>query len=289
MASVLFERCPVLVRGGGDLASGVIYKLARAGFPVSVAELPQPKLVRRAAAYGEAVYSSRVTLNGLTAVRLAAGEVAPPGCIGVYVAERLEQLRPWLSPVVLVDARMDKHNPDTRLDDAPLVIALGPGYTAGVDCHYVIETQRGHHLGRVIDQGPAEADTGEPDAVQGITHARVLRAPAAGLVLPATDEKMQPVQIGAIIQSGQVIAVVAGQPVIAPFAGILRGLVHPSVMVSAGMKIGDLDPRGRRDYCFTISDKARAIGGGVLEAVLAAPPVQPYLRSRGSDEIAAGV
>jgi xanthine dehydrogenase accessory factor len=273
----LFERCPVVVRGGGDLASGVIYKLYRAGFPVMVTELAAPKLVRRMASYGEAVYSGRVTVDGVTAALNAGpGENALP----VYVNYDLDRIQRELNPVVIVDARMDKHNPDTAMTDAPLVIALGPGYTAGVDCHAVIETKRGHHLGRVIEAGSSEADTGEPDAVQGITHARVLRAPAEGHVLPElvnVDGTTRPIQIGDLLDAGQRIAQVGGAPLLAPFNGVLRGLIHREVWAAPGMKIGDVDPRGIREYCFSISDKARAIGGGVLEAVLASQTARPYL------------
>jgi xanthine dehydrogenase accessory factor len=279
MASVLFERCPVVVRGGGDLASGVIYKLHRAGFPVMVTELAAPKLVRRAASYGEAVYSGRVVVDGVVAVR--ADKPAPNALhIPVYVDYDVQRIQAELKPVVIVDARMDKINADTSITDAALVVALGPGYTAGVDCHAVIETRRGHSLGKVIEAGSSEADTGEPDAVQGITHARVLRAPADGYVIPmniTVEGETRPVQIGDVVEAGQVIAHVGGQPLAAPFRGVVRGLIHPAVQVTKGMKIGDLDPRANPAYCFTISDKARAIGGGVLEAVLASEVVRSYL------------
>jgi xanthine dehydrogenase accessory factor len=166
---------------------------------------------------------------------------------------------------------MQKVNPDTILVDAPLVIALGPGYTAGVDCHAVIETNRGHTLGRVILEGTAEPDTGMPGQIGNQTTSRVLRAPVAGHVQP------EGVKIGDLIEAGRVIATVAGQPVKAQFDGVLRGLVHERVHVDAGIKIGDLDARARREYCFTISDKALAVGGGVLEAVLAASQIQTLL------------
>ncbi len=278
--SRLFERCPVVVRGGGDLASGVIYMLHRAGFPVSVTELAAPKLVRRAASYGDAVYSGRVTVEGITAIR-ADDAPTPDKHIPVYVAYDLPRIQHDLKPVVIVDARMDKHNPDTSLHDAPLVIALGPGYTAGGDCHAVIETKRGHFLGRVIQAGSAETDTGEPDAVQGITHARVLRAPAAGHIIPAlitVAHETRPIEIGDMLEKDQPFAYLNAVPLLAPFRGVLRGLIHEQVFVTAGMKIGDIDPRGNREFCFTISDKARTIGGGVLEAILASDIIRPYLR-----------
>jgi xanthine dehydrogenase accessory factor len=177
---------------------------------------------------------------------------------------------PALKPVVLVDARMEKRNLGTTIADAPLVVALGPGFTAGIDCHAVIETNRGHRLGRAIYSGAAEVDTGEPGSVNGQTNTRILRAPADGCVQPCA-------QIGDAIEAGQVIAYVSGQPVTAAFAGVLRGLVHERVPVTAGLKIGDLDPRARREHCFTISDKSLAVGGGVLEAVFASEAVRASL------------
>ncbi|MCB9457160.1 MAG: EF2563 family selenium-dependent molybdenum hydroxylase system protein [Anaerolineaceae bacterium] len=273
MASVLFSRALVVVRGGGDLASGVIYRLRRAGFPVMVTELESPLLVRRTVSYGDAVYNRVVTVDGLTArlvdnrhdvaSTLAAGEipvVVDPGLC----------LWPELRPVVIVDGRLAKVNLDTRITDAPLVIGLGPGFTVGADCHVVIETNRGHDLGRVIYQGSAAPDTGEPGQVKGQTHSRVLRASSAGHVRPA-------VRIGAQLEAGAVIANLNGEPVIAPFSGVLRGLIHEQVVVRAGMKIGDLDPRGDVKICYSISEKSLAVGGGVLEAVLAAPQVRSYL------------
>jgi xanthine dehydrogenase accessory factor len=156
---------------------------------------------------------------------------------------------------------MAKRNIDTHIGQAPLVIALGPGFTAGVDCHAVIETMRGHTLGRVIWQGSARPNTGTPGIVSGKGAERVLRAPAGGVAQWRLD-------IGNSVQAGEVIGSVAGEPVVAPFAGVLRGLITPGTEVTTGLKIGDLDARGDVSACFTISDKALAIGGGVLEAIL---------------------
>lgn len=274
MASAFFSRTLVAVRGGGDLGSGAIFRLHRAGFPVLILELPAPLLVRRAVAFGDAAVSGKRTVEGVTARRVDAVEqvadVLAAGEIPLLVDPAGDALTA-LRPVVVLDARMEKRNLGTRLTDAPLVIALGPGFTAGVDCHAVVETNRGHALGRVIYAGSAEADTGEPGSVQGQTHSRILRAPADGCVQPNAA-------IGDPIAAGQVVARVGGQPVTAAFAGVLRGLVHESVHVTAGLKIGDLDPRARREHCFTISDKALAVGGGVLEAVLATPAVRETLR-----------
>jgi xanthine dehydrogenase accessory factor len=273
MASAFFSRALILVRGGGDLASGVIYRLYRAGFPVIVTELETPILVRRAVSYGAAVYTGEMAVEGVMARRARdaqdARQLLALGCIPVLVDAEGACLR-TLEPPIIVDARMAKINLGTQQHDAPLVVALGPGFTAGLDCHAVIETNRGHNLGRALYTGAAEPDTGEPGIVDGKTHSRVLRAPAPGYVRPEAA-------IGDFIQPGQVIAWVSGQALTAPFAGVLRGLIHERVFVQSGMKIGDLDPRAKREHCFTISDKSLAIGGGVLEAVLSAPQIRSFL------------
>lgn len=273
---MLFRRIPVIVRGGGDLASGVIYRLSKAGFPVLVTELAQPLAIRRAVAFASAVLEGDIVIEGLRARRIDdVGEVHAVWAMGeipVLVDEGGASLAA-LKPPVVVDARMIKRNPGTTRDDAPLVIALGPGYTAGQDCHAVIETKRGHYLGHVIWQGAAEPNTGKPGSVQGHVSERVLRAPADGYVV-------QRVAIGDALEQGDVVATVGGVPVLAPFAGVLRGLIHSSVPVVAGLKIGDVDPRGIRDHCFVISEKSLAIGGGVLEAILSAPHIAGYLQAR---------
>jgi len=172
--------------------------------------------------------------------------------------------RQALAPDVLIDALMAKANKGTRIDDAPLVIALGPGFEAGVDCHAVIETCRGHDLGRVIWSGSAIADTGVPGVVGGQSGKRVLRAPAVGHLTPVR-------QIGDLVKQGEVIGRVGDAEVVAPFDGVVRGLIHESVPVTPRMKIGDVDPRGIRQHCFTVSDKSLAIAGGIIEAILAHP------------------
>jgi xanthine dehydrogenase accessory factor len=272
---VLFENLPVVVRGGGDLASGVIYRLFKAGFPVTLIELARPLVIRRAVAFASAVFEEQITVEGLTARRIERAAdvdtVLAAGEIPVLVDETGASLAE-LKPVVLVDGRMAKRNLDTTPDGAPLVIALGPGYEAGQDCHAVIETNRGHYLGRVIWFGSAQPDTGLPGGVWGHVADRVLRAPADGTVTPRAA-------IGDPLAQGDVVATVAGQPVIAPFDGVLRGLIHPSVPVTAGLKIGDVDPRGDRNHCFTISEKALAVGGGVLEAILSAPQLAGRLKN----------
>lgn len=262
----------VLIKGAGDLASGVALRLHRAGFPVVMTETAEPLAVRRRVALAQAVYDGVCQVEEVTG-RLCTAETVPAGLqsgeIAVLVdpqTHSLVQLRPF----ALVDAVMAKRNTGTRLMDAPLVVALGPGFTAGVDCHAVIETNRGHNLGRVLWAGSAEPDTGTPGELPGIggKASRVLRAPIGGFVEPLAE-------IGDHVRTGDVLAVVRGDQgetgeVCAPFDGVLRGLIHPRVRAAAGMKIGDVDPRAAREHCFTVSDKSLAIGGGVLEAILAA-------------------
>lgn len=261
---------PVLIRGAGDLATGVALRLWRAGFPVVMTEVAQPLAVRLTVAFARAVYAGTCAVEGVPARCCAAPDVQrcwADRTIPVLV-DPAAACRAVLRPAVVVDAIMAKHNTGTRPDDAPLVLALGPGFTAGQDCRAVIETARGHYLGRVIWHGAAQANTGTPGELPGIggKASRVLRAPVAGHVQPC-------LAIGDPVAAGALIATmdVAGQPkaeIRAPFAGTLRGLIHAAAPVHAGMKVGDLDPRADRDYCFTVSDKALAIGGGVLEAVL---------------------
>jgi xanthine dehydrogenase accessory factor len=271
-----FRHTLVVVRGGGDLGSGAIFRLHRAGFPVVVLELEAPLLVRRAVSFGDAAVSGMRTVEGVTARRVERSQVDEAiemGEIPVLIDPKGEAI-PILKPVVVVDARMEKRNLGTTITDAPLVVALGPGFTAGSDCHVVIETNRGHALGRAIYEGSAEPDTGEPGSVNDRTHSRVLRAPVDGYVQACAE-------IGDMIEAGQVIARVGGRDssieVTAAFAGVLRGLVHERARVTAGLKIGDLDPRARREHCFTISDKALAVGGGVVEAVFSSEAVRASL------------
>jgi len=262
----------VLIKGGGDLASGVAHRLHRAGFQVVITELPQPTVIRRTVAFASAVFAGQVTVEGVTARRLddlaAVPAALAEGIIPVLVDPQAEAVG-RLQPGVVVDAIMAKRNTGTRRTDAPIVVALGPGFVAGVDCHAVIETQRGHDLGRVILAGAAAPSTGEPGETAGVGGERVLRAPVAGTFRGRR-------RIGEPVAAGDVVAEVDGAPVVAAIAGVLRGLLHDGLAVHAGMKVGDVDPRGRPAYCFTISDKARAVAGGVLEAIL-------YLR--GQDEL----
>lgn len=265
---MLFPDHLILLRGAGDLATGVALRLRRCGFPIVLLELPRPLVVRRTVAFAEAVRTGRVVVEGVEGRRVAdaaeAAATASAGTVALLVDPAGESLAA-LAPTVVVDARLAKRNLDSRRSDAPLVIGLGPGFEAGEDVDAVVETMRGHDLGRVIWRGPAAPDTGTPGRVAGRQHERVLRAPAAGRVVPRQ-------QIGDLVQEGAIIAHLqppTGPPlaVTAPFTGRLRGLIAPDVEVPAALKIGDLDPRvGTR--VDRVSDKSLAIGGGVLEAVL---------------------
>ena len=255
----------VLLRGGGDLGTGVAARLHRAGFRVVVTEIEHPLAVRRLVALAEAVFSGDVFVEDLRGQRVEdpshALHVLANGVIPVLVDPDAFS-RHVLNPAIIIDARMCKAKPDLDREAAHLVIGLGPGFTAGGDCHAVIETNRGHTLGRVIRNGAAQVDTMIPEAVSGIDRGRVLRAPSDGTLHNG-------VRLGTLLEEGDCVAEVAGLALRAPFGGALRGLVHDGVDVTAGMKIGDLDPRGIPAYCAMISDKALAVGGGVLEAILA--------------------
>lgn len=259
----------ILIKGAGDLASGVALRLRRCGFRVVMTELAQPLAVRRAVSFAQAVFDGECMVEGMRARRSSLAQLEQDfaqQAIPVLV-EPTQQQMAQLGAAALVDAIMAKRNTGTAIAHAPLVMALGPGFSAGVDCHAVVETNRGHNLGRVIWNGSAEPDTGEPGEVTGVGRqaSRVLRAPADGFVQPRCA-------IGERVAAGQVIAYLHGEqgtaPILAPFDGVLRGVIHPSVRVRSGMKIGDVDPRAKREYCFTVSDKSFAIAGGVLEAIL---------------------
>jgi len=258
----------VALKGAGDLATGVIHRLSRAGFAVMATELPQPTVLRRTVAFAEAVALGDMTVEGITACRASSpGEIQAAlvrGLVPLVIDPKGTMLR-QMQPRVLVEATLSKYNSGITMDDAPLVIALGPGYEAGKDVHAVIETNRGHNLGRVYLQGRAEPNTGVPGTIGGYGIERILRAPCAGTLYGLR-------QIGDQVQEGEAVAVVnaddGSMPITAAISGILRGLVRDGLPVSSGMKVGDIDPRAIREHCFTISDKSRAVGGGVLEAIM---------------------
>ncbi len=259
----------VVVKGAGDLATGVMHRLARAGFSVVATELPYPTVVRRTVSFAEAITAGHMTVEGITARRAESlSEIHSALALDhiPVIVDPNGQMLTQLAPTVLVEATLSKHNTGISIHDAPIVIALGPGYEAGVDAHAVIETNRGHNLGRVYLSGFAEPNTGVPGPIGGYTLERLLRAPCAG-TLYATHH------IGDLVQANETVALIktaSGEsiPVISAISGVLRGLVSEGLPVFAGMKVGDVDPRASREHCFTISDKSRAIGGGVLEAIL---------------------
>lgn len=260
------ENSPILLlRGGGDLASGVALRLHHAGFRVLITELPDPLVVRRLASFAQAVFDGSYNLEGVigrlvTDARQAAAAFAV-GEIPVMIDAEMK-VKADLDIYAVIDCRMLKARTDSQISAARFVVGLGPGFTAGGNCHAVIETNRGPYLGRVFWQGSAEPDTGIPERVKGFDAERVLHAPADG-VLHAQ------VEIGALLEADDLIAVVGGSELRAPFKGALRGLIHDGLMVKKGMKVGDLDPRCDTRLCALASDKALAIGGGVLEAVMA--------------------
>jgi xanthine dehydrogenase accessory factor len=260
----VFQREVVVVKGAGDLASGVILRLHRAGFRVVATELEQPTTVRRTVAFSEAVYSGEAEVEGVRARRIAHRDEIPQAwsedVLPVLVDPGSEIVRA-LRPTVVVDAIMAKCNLGTHIFDALVVIGLGPGFVAGVDVHAVVETNRGHYLGRVLWRGNAEPDTGVPGAIDGQSTQRLLRAPCAGVLQSGKA-------IGDRVAAGEVVCCVGNKPVTADISGVLRGMLHPGLSVRSGMKIGDVDPRATPAHCFTVSDKSLAIGGGVLEAAL---------------------
>jgi xanthine dehydrogenase accessory factor len=254
----------ILIKGGGEMASGVAQRLVRSGFRVCMTEIPEPRAVRRGVSFCEAVFTGRCEVEGLVGRRVS-GKAEILSCweegeVPVVVDPDCA-IRKILSPDVLVDAILAKRNTGTTLGDAPLVIGLGPGFRAQRDVHVVIETNRGHRLGRVIESGEAEPDTGTPGDIGGYTWERVLRAPTGGRFRGRK-------RIGESVENGEVVAEVEGVPLKAAISGVLRGILHDGLATETNMKVGDIDPRALRDHCFTVSEKARAIGGAVLEAVM---------------------
>ena len=254
----------VIVKGGGDIASGVAWRLHQCGFRVLITEIDQPMAVRRKVSFCEAVYDKKAVVEGVEALLIREGDDALPvwdqGKIPLLV-DPLCEVRHRIQPEVVVDAILAKKNLGTSVNDAPLVIAIGPGFEIGKDAHFVVETNRGHYLGRLLISRSAEPNTGIPGPIQGITADRVLRAPADGTWQSTMD-------IGDSVKKGNLIGSVAGIPVNALIDGVIRGMIRHGIAVKKGLKIGDIDPRDRKEYCYTISEKALAISGGVLEGIL---------------------
>lgn len=260
------HKTTLIVRGGGDLASGVIHRLYKCGYQILVLECSKPSAIRRKVSFGEAVFDVTSKVEGVTG-RLIRNvsecrEIWETGEIPILVDETAEFVQE-LKPDALIDAILAKKNLGTTREMAPLTIALGPGFEAGKDVDFVIETQRGHNLGRVIAEGPATPNTGIPGVIAGYGKERVIHAPAAGIMHNRS-------QIGDIVEKDQIIAMVDETPVYASLTGVLRGIIRDGYKVPKGMKIADIDPRKeQKKNCDTISDKARCIAGSVVEVLLA--------------------
>lgn len=261
----------VVIKGAGDIASGIALRLYHAGFDIAMTEIAAPTAVRRTVCFSQAVYEGKAQVEDAAALLVRDDGEMPRAFaerhIAVFVDPGAAIIR-RCKPLAVVDAVMAKTNTGTALTDAPVVIGVGPGFTAGIDCQGVVETKRGHTLGRLLLGGSALPNTGIPGAIGGYTTERLLRAGADGVFEAA-------VKIGDAVQKGDIAAVVRSEaggsgsvPIYAEIAGIVRGLLPSGISVTRGMKAGDIDPRGEREHCFTVSDKALAIAGGVLEGIL---------------------
>jgi len=263
----------IVIRGAGDIATGIALRLFRSGFQFVMIELAQPLAVRRSVSFAEAIYSGFTCVENIKAMRIEFSDDIPVALqnnvIPIIVDEELGILKTNLSQFpVLIDARMEKKPADRYyFKTIPLVIGIGPGFTAGYDCHTVVESSRGHFLGHVYRRGNARTDTGQPAG----DPARILRAPMDGIIVTKAE-------IGDLLETGQVIATVANHEILAPFSGLLRGLIHSGVKVYIGMKIGDLDHNTDKDLIHFASDKAMAIGGSVLEVIMSDSNLMPIQR-----------
>jgi xanthine dehydrogenase accessory factor len=262
--TMIYNKDLVLVRGGGDLATGTIHRLVQAGFSVVVLEIPQPTVIRHSVAFSQCIFTGQTEVEGVTAVMVTSPEDALQKITDEVVPVLVDPegvSRSVLQPFAVVDAILAKRNTGITKAWAPIVIGLGPGFTAGEDVHAVVETNRGHNLGRVYYTGSAEPNTGIPGDIAGFSKERIVRAPENGSFTPVRA-------IGNNVMAGDLLGYVGDVFVYSPLTGMLRGLINEGVAVTRGMKIGDVDPRNIREHCWTISDKARAISGGVLEALL---------------------
>ena len=249
----------ILVRGAGDIATGTLLRLKRCGFSVAALEVPAPSAIRRTVSFSEAIYDGETTVEGITARRVDALPETPTDWLPVLVDPEGRTIRD-ARPAAVVDAILAKRNLGTSMDMAPATVALGPGFSAGKDVHAVVETKRGHTLGRVIWDGPAAPNTGIPGVVGGFGLERVIHAPAGGKLRVLRD-------IGSTVEKDDIIAFLDDTPVRASIPGLIRGMLREGFPVPAGMKMADIDPRPDTDW-HTVSDKAMAVGGGVLEALM---------------------
>lgn len=256
----------ILIRGGGDLATGIACRLFKAGHPVICTEITKPTAIRHSVSFSRAVYEQETEVEQVKAIHCesldAVSSCLANGNIPVYTGDE-QCLMAQFKPEIFIEATIRKVASDIHLSMAPLVIGVGPGFIAVEHVHCVVETMRGHDLGTVIRSGSAVANTGVPGEIGGYTTERVIKSPAAGLFIPHRE-------IGDYVTKGECLGLVRAEAdveVLASIDGILRGILWENIEVTKGFKIADIDPRAKKSHCFTISDKARAIGGGVLEAV----------------------
>jgi xanthine dehydrogenase accessory factor len=254
----------IIVRGAGDIASAVCHRFMKSGFMVVASEIAKPTVVRRTVSFAEAVFENEFEVEGIKAKKVLfvkdAFNQLQKGFLPILIDPDLKCLHE-IKPDVLIDATLAKKNMGIHMNMASLVIGLGPGFTAGKDVHAVVETKRGHYLGKVYYQGCAESNTGVPGEIAGFSSERVLRSPCSGKIKSYK-------KIGDKVKKGDVICKVENHDIKTTIDGVLRGLIKDGLFVNEGLKIGDVDPRGIVNYCFSISDKARAVAGGALEAVL---------------------
>ncbi len=255
----------IAIKGAGEMATGIATRLFQANFKqIFMVEIENPVAVRRRVSFCEAIHEDRAEVEGVRAKRIENMKdislAWENNCIPVLVDPDWQSIK-TIQPHVVVDAIIAKKNLGTHRNEAPLVIGLGPGFEAGQDVDMVIETLRGHNLGRIIEKGCPAPNTGVPGPIGGFTSERLLRAPCFGIFTAI-------IPMGAMVKKNDVVGHVGDQPVIAKIDGILRGLIRDNTRVKDRLKIGDIDPRGNKEYVTSISEKARAIGGGVLEAIL---------------------
>lgn len=254
----------VLIKGAGDLATGIAYRLKKSGFDIVMTEINNPTTVRRTVAFSQAIFDNEIEIEGIKGIKVnninEIHKEIKKGNIPIIIDKEANIIKK-LNPKVVVDAIIAKKNLGTSINDAPIVIGVGPGFEAKKDCHLAIETKRGHYLGKVIEEGSAIPNTGVPGNIGGYTKERIIRASSNGKIRPV-------VKIGDYVKKGEVVAYIDGVEVLAEIDGIVRGMLQEGIEVFKGMKSGDIDPRCEKNHCFTISDKARSIGGGVLEAIM---------------------
>jgi xanthine dehydrogenase accessory factor len=252
----------VLILGAGEHASSTAHRLFRVGFDVAMTEVSTPMAVRRTVSFCSAVWDGETVVEGVSGRLWTLGQILPEALdhVAVFVDPDAQVLDTW-RPDVLVDARLLKRSGATSISQAPLVVSLGPGAVCGREAHLIVETNRGHDLGRIIESGGAAPDTGVPGPIGGFAAERVLRAPIGGFVRSVR-------RIGELVQAGEIVAWVGDEAVRTQISGVLRGILRDGVWATPNLKLADVDPRGEVRACFTLSDKSRTISGGVLEAIL---------------------